>query len=274
MLKVSKGWLKKMIQPKKYSHKGDNGRLVIVAGSEQFHGAAILAVKVAARFVDVVYFASVPENNRLVQKLKSALAEVIVLQPEQITGAVAMADAVLIGPGTGYLKGYIRVKAKKRLTALKSKTEYWLKKFPDKKFILDADILRLINPRKLSSHCLVTPHCQEFSALFNCPANEANVKALAKKYGCVILLKGVKDIICSSTQCAYNTTGNAGLTKGGTGDVLAGLTAALACKHDLFLAGCLGAYINGLAGDSLFKRQSFYYRAGDLAEEIPRVLKP
>ena len=95
----------------------------------------------------------------------------------------------------------------------------------------------------------------------------------AKEYGCVIVLKGQTDIVCSPQECLYNTTGNEGMTKGGTGDVLVSLIAGLACKNDLFLAACAGVYINGLAGDELYKKVGPYFNASDLCDQIPRVLK-
>ena len=63
------------------------------------------------------------------------------------------------------------------------------------------------------------------------------------------------------------------MTKGGTGDVLAGLVAALACKNDSFLAASAGSFINKKAGDSLFKRVGPYFNASDLCDEIPKVMK-
>ena len=70
-----------------------------------------------------------------------------------------------------------------------------------------------------------------------------------------------------------NKTGNEGMTKGGTGDVLAGLIAALYCKNDVFLAASCGTYLNGLAGDELYERVGPYFNASDLVREIPRVMK-
>lgn len=63
------------------------------------------------------------------------------------------------------------------------------------------------------------------------------------------------------------------MTKGGTGDVLAGLIAALYCKNDAFLAAAAGSYINKKAGDSLFKKVGYYFNASDLVDKIPRVMK-
>ncbi len=62
------------------------------------------------------------------------------------------------------------------------------------------------------------------------------------------------------------------MTKGGTGDVLAGLVAALACNNDLWLAATAGSFINKKAGESLFKKVGYYFNASDLAEEIPKVM--
>jgi len=63
------------------------------------------------------------------------------------------------------------------------------------------------------------------------------------------------------------------MTKGGTGDVLAGLIASLYCKNSAFLSGCAGSFINKRAGDELYKRVGSYFNASDLAEEIPYVMK-
>lgn len=121
------------------------------------------------------------------------------------------------------------------------------------------------------ARCVLTPHRQEFRAAFGVAPTYANVAVMAKKYRCVIVLKGPEDIICSPRECRINKTGNAGMTKGGTGDVLSGLIAGLACKNDLFLAACAGAYINGLAGDRLKARASYYFSASDLIDEVPRI---
>jgi hypothetical protein len=95
----------------------------------------------------------------------------------------------------------------------------------------------------------------------------------AKRHNCIILLKGKEDIVCSPQECCLVKGGNAGMTKGGTGDVLAGLVAALACKNDPFLAAAAGSYINKAAGDALFEKVGYYFNASDLIEEIPKIMK-
>ena len=86
------------------------------------------------------------------------------------------------------------------------------------------------------------------------------------------MLKGKKDIICNKDGCLINQTGNVGMTKGGTGDVLAGLIAGLYCKNEAMLSASCGVYINGLAGDKLYTLVGRYYNASDLVKEIPRVM--
>ena len=70
---------KKLYKPPKDSHKGQNGKLMIIAGSEMYHGASILPLKVASRIVDLIYYSSVPENNRIVQKMKSEFCDFIIV---------------------------------------------------------------------------------------------------------------------------------------------------------------------------------------------------
>ena len=109
--------------------------------------------------------------------------------------------------------------------------------------------------------------------LFNLKASKENLRRMARKYKCIIVLKGKWDFIVSPHEQKVNKTGNIGMTKGGTGDVLAGLITAFAAKNDLFLAASAGAFINGLAGDRLAKRFSNYYSASDLVREIPKTIK-
>ncbi len=258
--KISRELLKTLYKPPEKSHKGDNGVLLIIGGNEKYHGAPILAAKAASRIVDLVYFSSVKENNILVQKMKSKFCEFITVSRGELYAAAKKADAVLIGPGMG----------------ISRRTKFYannlLKKFPAKKFILDADALKTVDKKLLGKNCVVTPHKKEFEILFGTEAVPENVFKMAKKYGCIIALKGPVDYVSDGKELRTDTVGNAGMTKGGTGDVLAGLIAALATKNDLFLSASAGIFINGLAGDLLKKRVSYYYNASDLADEISKVL--
>lgn len=286
MKKFEEKELKKLYLPPKESHKGQNGKLTIIGGSHLFHGASLWALKVASRTCDMVFYSSIPQNNKLLAKLKSGIFDFIAVPREKVEEYIEESDCVLIGPGM------VRTEEKlgetnyqiKNLTEIDEIehegiqtyyiTKYLLMKYPQKKWVIDAGSLQMMEPGWLNKNCLVTPHHKEFESLFGVEAKEESVVAkMAQKYGCVILLKGVTDIICGPQECKIVKGGNAGMTKGGTGDVLAGLVSALACKNDLFLAACAASFINKKAGDELYKRVGPYFNATDLAEEIPKVMK-
>ncbi len=139
----------------------------------------------------------------------------------------------------------------------------------------------MISSEIIPKNAILTPHQGAFEKLFNFklsnqPINQStnrSVQEKARGYNCVILLKGQVDIVCSPKKCVKIEGGNPGMTKGGTGDVLAGLVAALYCKNDAFLAACAGSYINKKAGEALFKRVGIYFNASDLVDEIPSAMK-
>ncbi len=231
------------------------------AEASVFFSAPLFSAKIASKIVDLVYFSSVPENNELVKKMKMGLLDLIVIPKKDVLIAAQEADAILIGPGMGISE------------EAKFITDSLLKKFPKKKFVLDADSLKVMDKKLLNKNCVVTPHHKEFEILFGIKPSKKAVFKMAKKYKCKVVLKGPKDYVSDGKELKTDSVGNAGMTKGGTGDVLSGLIAALACKNDLFLAACAGVFINGLAGDRLKQKVSYYYNASDLIEEIPKTLK-
>lgn len=257
---VNKKDIQKIKKPKANSHKGENGSLLIIGGSKKYHGALLLSATIASKIVDLVYILSNPENYEVIQKIKSKLFEFITVLKNELGKYVILSDVILIGPGLG-----VSPKERKLVNEL-------LKKYPQKKFVIDADALKVVNKSLLNRNHILTPHKREFETLFKVKATEINAKKIAKRFGCIIVLKGKEDIIASSSRSKNNITGNQGMTKGGTGDVLAGLIAALACKNSLFLSACAGAYLNGTAADKLKKRVSYYYSASDLIAEIPKLL--
>lgn len=271
MKKFEPGILKKLYLPPKNSHKGENGKLTIIGGSHLFHGASLWALKVASRIVDMVFYSSTPQNNKLTEILKSKLYNFMAIDRDEIGDYIQESDAILLGPGLPREEGREKDEESTRIL-----TERLLKSYPNKKWIIDAGSLTEMEPewlRSLNGNVIITPHKKEFKMLFGLEATEQKVFEMAKKYNCTILLKGHEDIVCSPDQCVKITGGNAGMTKGGTGDVLAGLVSALACKNDLFLAACAASYFNKKAGDELYKRVGPYFNASDLCEEIPRVMK-
>ena len=273
MKQIKNEIFKQLYRPSKNSHKGQNGKLTIIGGSRLFHGASLWALKTASRIVDMVFYSTVKENEELAQKLKSEIYDFIYVAREDVESYIEESDAVLIGPGLMREKHTAKI------------TKELLFKFPKKKWIIDAGSLQRMKPEWLKKleQVVITPHLKEFAGLFNLEVKQLESQGLeeqkdlvgqkAKEYGCVIVLKGKTDIVCNPRECLLNTTGNEGMTKGGTGDVLAGLIAALSCKNDLFLASCAGVYINGLVGDRLYQKMGLFFNTSDLCEEIPGVMK-
>ena len=272
--------LRKLYIPPPNSHKGQNGKLMIIGGSKLFHAASLWALKVASRIVDMVFYSSVPENNQIVMEAKKEFRDGIVVPRNKIEDYIEESDCVLIGPGLPRPDGEQRGD-----DDTKELTESLLKKYPKKKWVIDGGSLQTIDPQFIPRNAILTPHLKEFEMLFESRiANSEShvVGQMAKKYKCTILLKGPIDIICGMDESTRPPTlalrrvkgGNAGMTKGGTGDVLAGLVAALYCKNDdPFLVAQAASYLNKKAGENLFKRVGYYFNASDLADEIPKVMK-
>ncbi len=249
--------LKQLYRPPKNSHKGENGKLLVIGGSELFHAASMWALEAASRIADMVFYSSVPVNEAIVKKQKERFHDGIVVPQGKVEEYINEADCVLIGPGM------------ERTKETKAKTDGLLKQYPEKKWVIDGGALQVMDKNLLNSRMIITPHHQEYKILFG----EEKIEMMAKKYQCTIVLKGREDVICDSKQCLINQTGNEGMTKGGTGDVLAGLIAALYCKNEAFLASSCGTYLNGLAGDRLYAMVGPYFNASDLVRELPKAMK-
>ncbi len=250
------------------SHKGQNGRLLIVGGSHLFHAASIWALQIASRVVDLVHYASVPENNAIVQKAKEEFRNGIVITRSDIDAYIQEDDCILIGPGMT------------RDEETRTLTHTLLTRYPTKQWVIDAGALQMLDLGDIPAHAILTPHHAEFIGLWqkrgkeDAQTDQEKVHAFAKEYGCIVLLKGEKDIAASPTgECVVIEGGNAGMTKGGTGDVLAGLIAALSCTNDPFEATKAGSYINKAAGDALYHTVGPFFNASDLAAQVPKTLK-
>ena len=271
--------LRKLYIPASNSHKGQNGKLLIIAGSTLFHAASLWPLMVASRMLDMVFYSSVPENNEIVQKAKEEFRNGIVVRRNNLDSYVKEADCILIGPGLPRKEG-----ESTEDDDTKELTERLLKAYPDKKWVIDGGSLQTIDKDvllNLNTTPIITPHGHEFENIKIVPDPsrgrepiEELVKLFAQVYRCVVLLKGQVDIIASPTEIVSIPGGNAGMTKGGTGDVLAGLTASLYCKNDdPFLVACAASHINKKAGESLEKSMGIYFNATDLASEIPKIMK-
>lgn len=281
--------LNKLYRPSPTSHKGQNGKVMVIGGSELFHAASLWALEIASKIVDMTFYCSVPTNEQIVVEQKKRFGNGIVVAGEQMEAYVAEADAVLIGPGMVRTDEKITniqysISGIRDVLSLKDEgeqtyflTKYLLEKFPDKRWVIDAGALQMMDPKwllKLTTTPILTPHQKEFERLFQVTPTQEHIAHMAKEYRCVLLVKEHADIVCSPTECVAVTGGNAGMTKGGTGDVLSGLTAALYSQNDnAYLVAKAASYINKKAGDSLFEKVGYYFNATDLLNEIPSVMK-
>lgn len=270
--------LKNLYRPPQDSHKGQNGKVMLIAGSKLFHAASIWPLTVMSRICDMVFYASTSENNEIVAKMKEQFLNGIVIPRDKIDNYINESDCILIGPGLPREDGMQEGDAE-----TKELTESLLRKYPHKKWVIDGGALQTIDPEvlvSLETMPILTPHPKEFEIIkakskdqIGKSNPEDEVSVFSKIYNCIILLKGEKDIVCSPNQTTFVSGGNSGMTKGGTGDVLAGLVTALYAKNDAYLSACAASYINKKAGDSLFEKVGLYFNASDLADEVPKIMK-
>lgn len=298
-IEQGKKLIQSLYQPAPSSHKGENGKVMVIGGSHLFHAASLWALKVVSRMVDMTFYSSVPENNEIVQKEKEEFRDGIIVPRSQIESYFEEADCILIGPGmerTEITNSKSQIPNKLQIQNLNELdsfidaglhtyllTKYLLMKYPNKKWVIDAGSLQMVVPGLLPKNAILTPHQKEFETLKSKMQNlkckiemqnlklEEQVNLFAQEYNCVVLLKGEKDIIASKDQFQVIEGGNAGLTKGGTGDVLAGLVAGFYAKNDAFSSAVAASFLNKLAGERLFGEMGFMYNVSDLVNMIPAI---
>jgi len=256
--------LDKLRLPQKDSHKGQNGRLLIIGGSELFHAPLLWAAEVSSRIVDMVHVSSAYLlNNRLMEeKLKQRFWSGIVVPWESVNDYIAEDEVILIGPGMT------------RTNETRKIVNDLLGRFPNKKWVVDGGALQEVDPKLLTTNMLITPHHKEWERLGNkYPISNNQVSDFSRQHNNVgVLLKGEVDLVVKGDQMVEIEGGNEGMTKGGTGDILAGLVAGLATKNDLWVAAKVASRVNKMAGDNLYNRVGSFFSAADLVGEIPRVL--
>ncbi len=252
------------------SHKGENGRVLIIGGGP-YLGAPTFAAMAAMRGgVDIVTVASPNAEiiagfspNLIVRKV--GINRFTTRDVESLIELIAKHDSVVLGPGLGADAETIRA-ASALITASNNLT-------------LDADaLLGLAHAEYESGRIAVTPHLGEFAALTGAVVPSTlqerieAVKAFSRDWGVVTLLKGRIDIISDGTKHRLNKTGNAAMTVGGTGDALAGLVGALSTRLGKMQAASAAAYLNGRAGDLAYFRFGYSLLATDVIDCIADVL--
>jgi len=213
----------------------DNGQITIIGGSDLFHGAPILALKAASKIVDMVFFSSPEEYFKDISAyLKSEVSSFIWVPWEEVGKYIQKSDACLIGPGFKRYSSEGLVEKDEAYRKTRDITQDLLTSYKDAKWVIDAGSLQVMDADWIPENAILTPNKKEYEMLFA----ESDIQEIAKKHNCNVVLKDVETLVCSPEQCKIIKGGNAGLTKGGTGDVLAGLTTALLAKNKPFLASC------------------------------------
>jgi len=266
-------FLSKITIPTSSSHKGQNGKVLVIGGSSLFHGAVLWAAEAASAIVDMVHVASTKENNEIIRAIKTMWQTGMVISEKDIDSYAQEDDVILIGNGmmrTGQEGEY----AQKLVSDL-------IARFPDKQFVFDAGALQVMSAHLLTSlrkKAVLTPHQREFQTLFGVDISalsleekERVVQDTAHSYSCIIVLKAVSDIISNGSKTVVIQGGNAGLTKGGTGDILAGLTAGMSATSDPFVAAIIASYLLKKTADELFEVKGFWYTTQDILALFPSV---
>jgi hydroxyethylthiazole kinase-like uncharacterized protein yjeF len=265
-----------ILQPrKKFSHKGTYGHALLIAGSYGKTGAAVLAAKSCLRSGVGLLTVHLPKSGYTIMQVTNPEAMVSVDSHEKIITdeiSVTKFSALGIGPGIG-------------IEDETQKAFYHLLKQVKQPLLLDADALNILSLHKdwleqVPPYSILTPHPKEFERLAGKAANDFERHEMqiefSKKYKLIVILKGAHTCISlPSGECYFNTTGNPGMAKGGSGDVLTGLiTGLLAQGYDSLPASLLGVFIHGYAGD--LAKESIGETgmiAGDICDFLPTALK-
>jgi hydroxyethylthiazole kinase-like uncharacterized protein yjeF len=274
-------------QPERDSHKGQNGRVMIIGGSTLFHAASIWAAEVASHFADMVHYCSIPQNNAIMTALKTSFHNGIVVPQEEMEYYVKEDDAVLVGPGMMRSSHKREPMLHNLLEIIHESDEgsrtlelvnYLIRSNPEKQYVLDAGAIQMMDPswmKSLVKTPIVTPHQGEFKELFHIEVTHLDAAAkteivmkCAREYHCVILLKSITDIISDGTDTYVIEGGNQGLTKGGTGDILAGLTASFAAKNNALKSAVFASIVLKRTADRLSGAHGYWYNNDDIISAV------
>ena len=260
------------------SRKGDYGRLLIVGGSEGYTGAPVLAASAALRSGAGLVFVAVPRNVYpiVAGRCSAAMPFPLPDSADALLDRVKGCSAALIGPGLGRdHDNLVRV----------------LLQVLDCPVVLDADGLNaavghLNWIRSRTAPTVLTPHDGEFAPLTGCTLPIGDrldaARSLAQDTGAIVVLKGHRTVTAAPDGRTWiNTSGNAGMATGGSGDTLAGILAAFLGQKPLYSNGTDAArltaqavWFHGAAGDHAARRLGEYsLLPDDLIDALPQVLR-
>ncbi|MFC1800899.1 NAD(P)H-hydrate dehydratase [Nanoarchaeota archaeon] len=271
--------IKTLMKRKKTSHKGENGFVLVVGGSEDYTGTLVLVGLAALRSGCDLVTVAAPEKvawavNCLSEDLVTKKLTGKFLTPKDLSVISKMLDnhdVLELGNGIG-LNKQTKLLCKRLVARAKDKLK-----------VIDADGIKLLSLQEIHN-AIITPHAKELEMLLkNSGLNRINqiknknkkIKEIQKHLdNNVLLIKGATDVVVSKNKIKKITGGNPGLTKAGTGDVLAGLCAGfLSQSHKLFDSAVAASQLNKQIGDILLKKKKGYvFLASDMVEEIRKLL--
>ncbi len=250
--------------------KGDSGEVLVVAGSEQYlNTPAIVGIAALRAGCDLARVAAPEESAWNSASFAMDLIPVALdgerleeHHTDSIVSLMETADCTVIGPGLGT-----------HYTTLNLVSEVLGR--AEGPVVVDADALQAVDDDTLNENTVLTPHDTEFTECTGeeLPSDPDERETLVSRYadqmGCTILLKGPTDIVSNGDRTETSPAGNPYMAKGGTGDVLAGIAAALIAQGSSPFQGAFtAAQVNGAAGDAAVDR----YGRGFLLEELLRCV--
>lgn len=253
------------------SHKGDHGRVMVIGGGP-FAGAPALTALAALRGGADLAFVAAPTS--VAPEIQGFSPDLIVepLATDRFTAdavpglldRAASRDVVVIGPGLG------------DADETRSAVAEFLHGY-DGRAVVDADALQAVPAAETRATLVCTPHQGELHEMGGPTATDWRERAplvaeFAAELGHTLLVKGRYDVISDGTVTRINRTGNPGMTVGGTGDVLAGVTAAVLVGQPPATAAAIAAYVTGSAGDAVAAAGGYGLLASDLLDRIPPAM--
>lgn len=253
-------------------HKGTFGRIYVVAGDVGYTGAPVYAAEAAARTGSGLVFVGVPQAVYpiVAARCATAMAQPLPEDREVLLERLKGCDAVVLGPGLG------------RSRAAEELVLFLLEKL-ECPVVLDADGINaaaahidVLRGRRCPT--VVTPHEGEFLRLGGdlSLGREEAALAAARELGCVLVLKGPGTITAAPDgRARCNTTGNCGMAKGGSGDILSGMIASLIGQGaDPFDAAACAVWLHGRSGDLCQRQMTAYAMTPpDMVERLPEVFR-
>ncbi|MCC7030112.1 MAG: NAD(P)H-hydrate dehydratase [Chitinophagaceae bacterium] len=252
MKKLTEKFIARIYKPRSAeSHKGDYGHALIIAGGKDKSGAALIATRACLR--SGAGLVSTRLSNTDAALLLSGIPEAMLYTTASGKIDTARFNAIGMGPGLG--TGRESVSLVNSVIAQKPEN-----------LVIDADALNVISFQddlwqRLPANTILTPHSKEFDRLFGDHANRTEriktALSVSKKFPLVIVLKGHLTLVAFDGKGYTNTTGNAGLAKGGSGDALTGMITAFAAQgYAPLQAAQLAVYLHGAAADLTLACQS------------------